>query len=58
MKRFKIVLLVPHSREVVVRDVQEAHNEATRLAEADGHSGIKATVHSVEEIGDVQTDML
>jgi hypothetical protein len=56
MKRFKITLLVPHSTEIVVASVQEAHNEATRLVEADVQSGPAAVVHSIEEIGDIQTD--
>jgi len=56
MKRFKITLMVPHSKEIVVGSVQEAHNEATRLASAEVHEGPKAMVHSVEEIEDVNTD--
>jgi len=56
MKRFKITLMVPHSKEIVVANAQEAHNEATRLAAAEVHEGPKALVHSVEELGDIQTD--
>jgi len=56
MKRYKITLMVPHSTEIVVASVQEAHNEATRLAGGDVAEGPKAMVHSVEEIGDIQTD--
>ena len=58
MKRFKITLMVPHSTEIVVADAQAAHNEATRLADADVHEGPKALVHSVEEVGDVQTELI
>jgi hypothetical protein len=56
MKRFKITLMIPHSTEIVVATMQEAHNEATRLASAEVHEGPKARVHSVEEIEDVTTD--
>lgn len=57
MKRFKITLLVPHSREVVVADAQAAHNEATRLAKANVLPGDHpAIVHSVEFINDIQTE--
>lgn len=57
MKRFKITLLVPHSREIVVADTQAAHNEATRLASANVVPGEpKAIVSSIEEIEDVQTE--
>ena len=56
MKRFKITLMVPHSKEIVVATVQEAHNEATRLASAEVHGGPKAIIHSVEELGFVTTE--
>ena len=57
MKRFKITLLVPHSREIVVVDAQAAHNEATRLATAHtANNEPKAIVSSIEEIEDVQTE--
>lgn len=57
MKRYKITLLVQHSREVVVADAQAAHNEATRLANANVAPGEwPAIVHSVEYVSDVQTD--
>ena len=56
MKRFKITLMVPHSREIVVADTQTAHNEATRLAAAPQDGEIAAVVHSVEEIGSVITE--
>jgi len=56
MKRFKITLMVPHSKEIVVTDAQAAHNEATRLAAATVQDGPKALVHSVEELEDVQTE--
>ena len=55
MKRFKITLMVPHSTEVVVADMQAAHNEATRLSQP-AASGLAAIVHSVEELGDVVTE--
>jgi len=58
MKRFKIMLMTPHAQEVVVADAQEAHNEATRLADAAVQDGMKAIVLSVQEIEDVQVDML
>lgn len=56
MNRFKITLMVPHSTEIVVATMQEAHNEATRLAAAEVYDGPKAVVHSVEEIESVNTD--
>lgn len=55
MKRYQITLLVPQTKEVVVRDAQAAHNEATRLA---GGAGAKAIVSSIEFVGDVQTEPL
>lgn len=56
MKRFKITLMVPHSREVVVADAQAAHNEATRLATIPVDGSPCAVVHSIEEIEDVITE--
>jgi len=56
MKRFKITLMVPHSKEIVVATMQEAHNEATRLAAGEVAEGPKAMVHSVEEIEGVVTE--
>ena len=57
MKRYKITLMVPHSREIVVADAQAAHNEATRLARSGIAPGeAAAIVHSVEYINDVQTE--
>lgn len=56
MKRFKITLLIPHSKEIVVETMQEAHNEASRLAAARAAPGPKAIVHSVEEVGFVTTE--
>ena len=54
MKRFKITLLVPQIKEVVVADAQAAHNEATRLA---GGAGVTAIVSSIEYVEDVDTEM-
>jgi len=57
MKRFRITLLVPHSREIVVADTQAAHNEATRLAKANVAPGEQAAiVNSIEFLGDVMTE--
>ena len=58
MKRFKITLMVPHSREIVVADAQAAHNEASRLATAPLEGEPSALVHSIEEIEDVITEPL
>jgi len=56
MKRFKITLLVPHSTEVVVADIQAAHNEATRLANQPTDSGAAAIVQAIEDLGPVATE--
>lgn len=55
MKRYRITLMVPHIKEVVVADAQGAHNEATRLATPVAGQP-PALVHSIEEIGDVVTE--
>ena len=57
MNRYKITLMVPHTTEIVAATMQEAHNEATRLASAEVHEGPKAMVHSVEEIDTVITEI-
>ena len=59
MKRYKITLMVPQVKEVVVENVQAAHNEATRLA-GTGENGTtpQAIVKSIEFVGDVQTEPL
>ena len=56
MKRYRIVVMIPHAEEVVVADTQEAHNEATKLANASELGDIKAIVQSIQFIEDVQTD--
>lgn len=56
MKKYRIVLLVPHVTEVFVRDAQAAHNEATKLAAAHILGGLKPVVHSVEDLGDIVTE--
>jgi len=56
MKLFRITLLTPFIKEVLVVDAQAAHNEATRFAKAhaiDQPHG-KAIVQSVEFIQDVE----
>ena len=58
MKRYKITLLVEHSKEVIVASAQEAHNEATRLAGTKGDGTPKAIVQSIELLGDVETTPL
>lgn len=62
MKRYKITLMIPAEEEVVVSDLQAAHNEATRLAVAMGGKtpagAPKALVQSIEFIGDVATEPL
>lgn len=54
MKRFKITLLVPQTKEIVVADAQAAHNEASRLANG---AGAKAIVSSIEFIENVETEL-
>lgn len=60
MKKFKIVMLVPHSTIIEAQDTQSAHNEATRMVinSHPGDEGIKPKLHSIEEIGEMQSDML
>ena len=52
MKRYKITLLVPHSKEILAANEQEAHKEATRLTQVDNTRDEvpKAILHSVEYI--------
>ena len=56
MKQYRITLLVPIVKEVVVRDAQQAHNEATKLAKAHILGDTKPVVHSVEHLGDLETE--
>jgi len=56
MKRYRIVLMVAQAQEVVVADLQEAHNEATKLASATVLGDIKSIVQSIEFVSDVQTE--
>ena len=56
MQRYKITLLVPHSREIIVADVQAAHNEATRLAKGTLEGEMAAIVHSIEYLSEVKTE--
>jgi hypothetical protein len=56
MKSYRITLLVPHVKEVIVKDAQAAHNEATKLAAAYTLGELKPVVHSIEHTGDVQTE--
>lgn len=56
MKQYRITLLVPHVKEVIVKDAQAAHNEATKLAAAYILGDLKPVVHSVDHIGDIQTE--
>jgi len=60
MKRFRIVMLVPHSTIIEASDTQAAHNEATRMVTNSypGDEGIKPKLHSIEEIEEMQPDML
>ncbi len=58
MKRYKITLLIPYSQETVVATAQDAHNEATRLANAHTADEAKAIVQSIEFLNDVQTEPL
>ena len=56
MKRYKITVMLPHTQEVVVADLQEAHSEATKLVPKDDTGALMGTVTSIEFVGDVQTD--
>ena len=56
MKRYRITLLVPQTKEIVVKDAQAAHNEASRLAAAHALGSLKPVVHSVEYLEEVVTE--
>ena len=56
MKRYKISVLLPQSTEVVVADIQAAHNEATKMVPKDEHGGLLGVVQTIEYIEDVITD--
>lgn len=56
MQRYRIILLVPTAREIVAVDAQAAHNEATKLAQAETWEQMKPIIHSVEYLGDVKTE--
>lgn len=55
MKRYKVILLVPHEHIIEAEDLGKAHTEAYRLSQvsntADGAP--KAVLHSCIEIRDV-----
>lgn len=50
--------MVPIVQEVVVKDVQAAHNEATKLAQAHVLADVKPVVHGIEHIDDINTEEL
>lgn len=56
MKRFRIVVMVPHVKEVVVTDAQAAHNEASVLVAAQALGELKAQLNSIEFIEDIETE--
>jgi len=58
MKRYLIKLMMPAEHEVVVADLREAHNEATKLAGKDEKGTPIGIVSSITLIGEVQTEPL
>ncbi len=54
MKRYKINMLVPHTKEILAPDEQEARREAKRLTHTDDTQpgSMKAILHSVEYVRD------
>lgn len=54
MKRYKINMLVPLTKEILAADEQEAHREAKRLVHSDdtATAAPKALLHSVEYVRD------
>ena len=53
MKLYRIVVMVPHVREVEATDMQSAHNKATELAKASKLGDWSASVACVEYLDDV-----
>ena len=58
MKRYLIKLMMPAEEEVVAATLQEAHNEATKLAGKDEDGTPIGIVSSITLIGDVSTEPL
>ncbi len=58
MKRYLIELMMPVKHEVVVADLQAAHNEATKLAGKDEKGTPLGIVSSITLLGEVQTEPL
>ena len=60
MKRYKITLMVPHSTIIEAPDIQEAHNEATRMLHnaRNGQDDVRPKLHMIEEFEEIQVDML
>jgi len=56
MKRYEVKVMLPHTQEIVVRDLREAHSEATKLVGKDDDGTLLGTVVSIEFLGDVETE--
>lgn len=56
MPHYKIVFLVPHVQIVEARDTQEAHNTATKMANAREVENRKPIVNSIEKVEDVTNE--
>jgi len=54
MKRYRVTLLVPHSKDILAVDEKEAYKEATRMTQADDtkDKAPKAVLHSIKYIRD------
>ena len=58
MKRYLIKLMMPAEEEVIVADLQAAHNEATKLAGKDEHGTPIGIVSSITLLGEIDTEPL
>lgn len=58
MKRYKIVLLVPHETVIEAPDMQAAHEEGKRMTHVEEtlHGTPTAILQSVEYVGEVEAD--
>ena len=53
MKKFRITLLVPQTRDIEARDLQAAHNYVTDMMKNQPEENPAPKVHSIIELADV-----
>lgn len=58
MKRYLIKVMMPLEKEVVVNDLQAAHNEATKLVGKDDTGAPLGIVSSITLLGEIATEPL